>query len=433
MTFSFAVPVLGDWLLSAPFSRTAALVNDRARRMAAPAGPAADFRLRAPKKLDPLFLGIIPTRGCNMACSYCGFRSARASAKPMDYAMAEAAVRWLAGNCRRRNKGTLNVHFFGGEPLYAFDVVEVAVHSARRLAAENGLVPHFEVCTNGFLSDAQTRFVGDYFHTVILSFDGPPEFQDRNRRLKGRDGSFDTVARTARALAEGPAQLCLRACVTHDSVSRMAEIATWFSREFRPSVVSWEVLRPTPQSRKARIFPPDPYAFARGFVASRRILEREGIRTVYAADLLPEPRFTFCPMGQDALVVTPEGRVNACYLPEEEWTESGLDLTIGRLDPQDGLDLFSAARRKIFHHVRNKPYCDGCFCRWSCAGGCHVQHTAPGRDVRASDFCIQTRIITACSLLQRLNEDSRVEALLSDRAALETLACQSSYLVGEII
>lgn len=431
MTFSFAIPVLGEWLLSAPFSRSAALVNDSARRRAAFAGPPPDFHLRAPKELDPLFLGIIPTRDCNMACAYCGFRSARASATHMDYALAEAAVRWLAGHCRRRNKETLNVHFFGGEPLCAFDVVEVAVHSARRLAAENGLVPHFEVCTNGFLTDEQTRFVGDYFHTVILSFDGRPEFQNRNRRLKGRGRSFDTVARTARALAEGPAQLCLRACVTQDSVARMAEMSAWFSREFRPLAVSWEVLKPTAASRKAGLLPPDPYDFARGFVASRRILEQEGIRAVYAADLLPEPRYTFCPMGQDALVVTPEGRVNACYLPEEEWLDSGLDLTIGRLTPRSGLTLLAGARQRVFRHVRTKPFCEACFCRWSCAGGCHVQHTASGRDVRDSDFCIQTRIITACSLLHKLDEESLVDELLADRAALENLACQPSYLVSQ--
>jgi len=431
MTFSFAIPVLGKWLLSAPFSQSVALVNESARRRAVSAEPPPDFHLRAPEELDPLFLGIIPTRDCNMACAYCGFRSSRGSGKHMDYALAAAAVRWLAETCLKRNKETLNVHFFGGEPLSAFDVVEVAVHSARRLAAENGLIPHFEVCTNGFLTDDQSRFVGDYFHTVILSFDGPPEFQNRNRRLKGRGESFETVARTARALGDGPAQLCLRVCVTRDSVARMPDMSLWFSREFRPGVVSWEVLKPTSRSGKAGLFPPDPYDFACGFIASRRILEQRGIRTVYAADVLPEPRYTFCPMGQDALVVTPDGRVNACYLPEEEWLGSGLDLTIGRMSSDSGLRLFSRARQKVFQHVRHKPGCDGCFCRWSCAGGCHVHHSAAGRDIRDSDFCLQTRIITACSLLQRMNEESLVDELLADRAALEKLARQPSYLVNQ--
>jgi uncharacterized protein len=405
------------------------LVNESARRRAASAKPPLDFHLQVSKDLDPVFLGIIPTRNCNMACAYCGFRSSRESKKTMDYSLAAAAVRWLVGNCLKRDKETLNIHFFGGEPLFAFDVVEVVVHLARRLAAENGLISHFEVCTNGYLTDDQARFVGDYFNTVILSLDGPPEFQNRNRRLKGRGESFDTVAQTARDLSEGPAQLCLRACVTHDSVTRMADMSLWFSREFRPSIISWEVLKPTFESEKADLFPPDPYDFARSFIASRRVLEEQGIRAIYAADLVPEPRFTFCPMGQDALIVTPEGRVNACYLPEEEWLPSGLDLSIGRIRSDRGLQLFSRARQRVFRHVRFKPFCDHCFCRWSCAGGCHVHHSMPERNVQGSDFCIQTRIITACSLLQKLNEEPLVDELLADRAALEKLARQPSDLV----
>jgi uncharacterized protein len=431
MKWSFAIPVLRKWLLSAPFSNSVALVNESARRSAEADDHPRDFHLRAPREMDPLFLGIIPTRDCNMACAYCGFRTSRTSTKCMDYRMAARAVRWLVESCRERNKKALNIHFFGGEPLTAFDVVEVVVHLARRLAGDNGQIPHFEVCTNGFLTDDRIRFLGDYFNTVVLSLDGPAELQNRNRPPKGPGRSFDIVAHTARVLSDMPAQLCLRVCVTRDSVSAMADITHWFSREFRPSVISWEVLKPTSESEKAGLFPPDPYDFAKAFILSRRMLESRGIHAVYAADLMPEPRITFCPMGQDALIVTPEGRVNACYLPEEEWLARGLDLTFGRLRLDGGLQQNARARQRIFRHVRNKPFCDDCFCRWSCAGGCHVHHSMPKRNIKDSDFCIQTRIITACSLLQKMDEESLVDALLADRAALEKLALQSTYLLHE--
>ncbi len=347
----------------------------------------------------------------------------------MDLRLATAAVRWLVGHTLVRKKDTFDVHFFGGEPLLAFDVVEVVVHAARRMAAESGLAPHFEVCTNGLLTEAQTDFVGDHFHTVILSFDGPPELQDRNRPAKGRLRSYPVVARTARMLGESSAQLCLRVCVTGASVGRMAELAAWFGREFKPSAVSWEVLKPTPEAGKAGLVPPDPFAFAAAFVAARRVLAAQGIRSIYAADLTAEPRFTFCPVGRDALLLSPDGRVHACYLPEEAWQAQGMDLTIGRLGKDGRLRLDERSRRAVYRYARNKPFCDGCFCRWTCAGGCHVQMSPPGRDPRAGDFCVQTRIITACSLLEKMGESPLVDALLADREALETLARQPAYAV----
>jgi uncharacterized protein len=430
MKWAYAIPVLGRWLLYAPFENAAALAGG-VPSGGSPDPRALDFRPRPPRALDPLFLGIVPTRDCNMACVYCGFWPGRGSEARMDYRLATAAVRWLAENRLRRRRERLDIHFFGGEPLFAFDVVEVVVHAARRTAAERRLVPHFEVCTNGFLTESQADFVGDHFHTVILSLDGPPDIQNRYRRRKGSSESCEIVSRTGRILSERTAELCLRACVTQESVARMAEISEWFSREFRPAAVSWEILKPTPDSNRAGLRAPDPLVFASGFEASRRILESRGIRAVYAADLGPEPRFTFCPVGRDALLLTPDGRVSACYLPEEEWTARGMSLTIGRLGRDGNLRLSRGARPSIHRAVRNKPLCDGCFCRWSCAGGCHVHHSPPGRDIAGSDFCVQTRIITACSLLRKMGEDGIVDELLADRGALERLARRSTYAAGE--
>ena len=86
----FLVPIGRHWLFYAPLQATAALVNEAAaqalrdgRLDALPVSnrPALEMILANPQgdvspregALAPTMLGIVPTRGCNMACSYCNF------------------------------------------------------------------------------------------------------------------------------------------------------------------------------------------------------------------------------------------------------------------------------------------------------------------------------------------------------------------------
>ena len=73
-----------------------------------------------------------------------------------------------------------------------------------------------------------------------------------------------------------------------------------------------------------------------------------------------------------------------------------------------------------------KPRGGNCFCRWSCAGGCHVNHSFPGCPPTYDDVCIQTRLITACSLLDGLGLESMAGDLVADPAAMRRLALRPS-------
>ena len=437
----YALPVLDRWLVHAPLHGATALVNSAAlarlrdRDNGAPAGRVAeldDLLAREPQSeprphqgpLRPQFLGLIPTRACNLRCLYCGFGAAQAPCEQMDPRMAVAAVDWMADEVQREGGQTLDVHFFGGEPMAAPDVVEVAAHRTRAAAAERGLTPRLEAATNGVYSEDRARFLGDYFDWVVLSFDGPPDIHDRHRPAAGGRGSFEAVARTARILSRSPADFSLRICVSQHNVSRLAETARWFCDDFQPATIDIETLQPTPESEQAGLLPPDPYAFAANYWRAAREAERYGVRATYSAALTEAPRATFCPVGNDALIVSPDGRLSACYLPEGEWQARGLDLNLGRFD--DGaIRLEADCIERARSLPAAQPRCQQCFCRWSCAGGCVVNHSYPGCPETYDGFCIQTRILTACSLLGA----SLADDLLGDRAAMEALAFERSDLV----
>jgi uncharacterized protein len=444
----YTVPVPDAYLLYSPLRQVSALVNKKALCQAK---ARLEGKILDPDETRPLdnllhtiessevtaqaqhsgplvpnFLGIIPTRACNLSCAYCGFGAGTAPRETMDPEMAATAVDWMAEQALKAGQDRLDIHFFGGEPFVAPDVVEVVIHRARAAADKFGLTTYFEVATNGVFNEDQARFVGDYFDTVVLSFDGPEKLHDLHRPGKNGQGSYQKVFRTAERLSRSPTKLCFRVCISQDSVVRMEQMAVWFCETFQPSVINFETLKPTEESEAAGLKPPDPYLFAAHYVRASRLVEGYGMEAVYAAANLEEPRHSFCPVGQDTLIVSPDGRISGCYLPQEEWLKQGLNLDVGRLKSNGTLHIEKQAVENLRRLVTQKPKCERCFCRWTCAGGCHVSHTPPGSSREYNDFCIQTRIITACKLLGELGFGDRADALLATPSAMENITFQAT-------
>jgi uncharacterized protein len=285
----------------------------------------------------------------------------------------------------------------------------------------------FEAATNGAYPPARARWVADHVDTVVLSLDGPEAVHDRHRPHRDGSGSFAQVLASARIFSTGPDDLCLRACVTDETVARMEETAAWFCRELRPGAVCFETLQPAGDSARAGLFAPDPWQFAASFLRAAEVLERLGVRPVYATADVEARRVSFCCPANDVPIVSPDGSIAACYLLERDWLAAGLDLSLGRLDPEGGACLRpEAVERARALNVLARPSCSRCFCRWHCAGGCHVNHP-PADDY--DRLCIQTRAIALGRLLAGLGRTDLVAPLFDRVAGLEGAVLQPSDLL----
>jgi hypothetical protein len=72
--------------------------------------------------------------------------------------------------------------------------------------------------------------------------------------------------------------------------------------------------------------------------------------------------------------------------------------------------------------VIDKSRCAECFCRLTCAGGCHVNNTYPDCPPGYSEFCVHTRILTACTLLEDLGQSDLADELVDRPDALAALS-----------
>jgi uncharacterized protein len=444
----YAVPVFDHYLLYAPVSKLVALVNAAAVREVrtylasgqlpdgvpsqlqdilnklGPAQVQDPAQRRGP--LAPAFLGIIPSRRCNMACRYCDFRDIGPRQEVMDPAIAVHAIDFMADNCEKRGQKNYQIQLFGGEPFIEDRVIDVVVHHARFVASRIGVSPSFVASTNGLFAPARRRFVGDYFDRIVLSLDGFREFHDRNRPLCADRPSFDEVVATARYLSTARAQLCIRCCVTAESVSHLEAIAAWLCEEFHPVVVNFEPMTASPESREAGLAPPSPYDFAQHALRSWQVLRSRNCEPASAPILTEGLQNTSCPVGKDAVIVHPDGLLASCYLLPSDWEARGMDLSIGRILADGTVDVRMPDVLRLRKLIQAKTLCARCFCRLTCAGGCHVNRSYPGCPDRYSDSCLAIRGLTAATLLEALGQAELADDLVADPEAMDRLCAPSS-------
>lgn len=383
--------------------------------------------------LSPEFLGIITTRSCNGACIYCDFGADKGPEQKMSYELAVSAVDWYADLMNSHQKEILDIHFFGGEPMVARDVIEVVVQRARLLAAQQNVTPMFEISTNGQYGVNDACFLGQYFNKVILSLDGFKEVQNKHRPLKANRSSFENAFETAKIISNSNAELCIRSCVSLENVFQMEEYTKWLCENFRLSAINFEILTTSPSSVSAGLYPPDPIDFAIHFEKSRGIAKDYGIEVIYASDITRQLVVSSCPVGKDTAIVSPDGRISSCYLQPEKWQEVGLNLDLGLFNKDGDVQIESVKIGDIREMVENKPRCKNCFCQWSCAGGCHVGITFPDCGIDYDNFCIQTRLISAFTLLLNLGLTEKLKKLIESPTALHFLANQKTDSINDFI
>lgn len=448
----FAIPVASEYLIYAPLHRVAALVDPVAAQWlqdsvlspdSTAAGPSSEIFhiLKSEPEPAPLpregrflpgFLGLIPTRGCNLACAYCGFLTDQEAHPIMDLHMARQAITWYLDRVAGAGLQMAEIHFFGGEPFCADEGVILAYHFAKLRAAQMGCSVRFEVATNGTFDEAVCRWAANSLDSIILSLDGPADIQDNHRHGRNGQGSFEAVVRSAKILSQGEAELSVRACVTADTVVRLPEIALWLCREFHPVSVCFEPLQPTAESQAAGLRAPQPEAFVRNFVQAAEILETFGVEPVYATADIRTRQVSFCPVGRDVAIVSPDGAIDACYLLPRDWQAKGLDLHLGQMN-NGSVQLDEGAVAAVRElNVWNKPLCARCFCKWHCAGGCHVNHQlslAPGD---YDGLCIQTRVISLYNILTAMGRKDLFHEVLGTPQAFERAAWQPADTLAEV-
>ena len=145
---------------------------------------------------------------CNLTCPYCYVNKGNFdyAEKPIPRMRADTAAEIV-------NKiyadfpglGTYGYHFYGGEPLLNFKVIEQIVASAETKASETRTSADYHITTNGtLLSREIADFMDRHRFTVYFSIDGDEAHHDELRKYINGKGSFADVERNLAYLRTKP-------------------------------------------------------------------------------------------------------------------------------------------------------------------------------------------------------------------------------------
>lgn len=154
---------------------------------------------------DHLHLIVNPTERCNLRCAYCYETFALGK-------MPQTIVSGVLNLVKRRaEKGlkTFRLEFFGGEPLVAWDVVEMLAVRLSDICRANGTEMLGGMTTNGVLLTRARldRLAAADVRSFQMTLDGPEAVHDRRRVTRQGGRSFDAVWRSLAMLKAAPHSL----------------------------------------------------------------------------------------------------------------------------------------------------------------------------------------------------------------------------------
>ena len=378
----------------------------------------------------PIQVTLFPTNNCNLRCSYCyafggeGGGNGEPLTK-MDLRVAQRAIDLIARNAKERAAEGQPVRNFlvsihgNGEPFCAYDLIKEIVWYGQDVAEELEIPAVFNAATNGVLSEEQLDFVLANFHSVNISFDGLPEFQDANRPTAGGRGSFAQVDHTMRRLCEAGMDFGIRTTVTAAMVDRMPDIVAFVADNY-PGIEQlhfepvWECGRCVTSENVM----PSSEVFVQRYLESLEVAREKGVRLVFSGarqDMIVD---TFCKVSSGSFTVTPTGDVTACYEVSYKSDPRSKRFFFGHFDAdaddfvfdQDKLDALSQL------NVHNIRYCDDCFCRWHCAGDCaaKVLDGIELEEHHGSVRCEISRALTLNQIQRKLDWKPQTEGSTQD-------------------
>ena len=346
---------------------------------------------------------------CNLRCEYCfaakgDFGCGR---KLMPLEVGKKAIDFLITHSAGRH--TLEMDFFGGEPLMNWDVVKELVLYAREQEKLYNKNFRFTITTNGLLlTDDKIDFINREMSNCVLSLDGRKEVNDRLRVRVDGTGCYDQIVPKYQKLVaqRGDKDYYARGTFTKynldftEDVLHMADLG--FDQVSVEPVVSDEKLDYSIKTEDLpRVF--EEYERLANALIRRRKEGRGFNFFHFMIDLNQGPcaikRLRGCGCGNEYVAVTPEGDIYPChqFVGDEQWKMGNV--------LEDSFDL-SMKERFAKANVYSKPECKNCWAKFYCSGGCNANNWQYEGDILHSHPI-------SCEL-----EKKRIECAIMIQAAL---------------
>jgi uncharacterized protein len=358
---------------------------------------------------EPVAVTLFMTTACNLRCTYCYANAGSTPTAFMPLDVAKRAIDFVAANAVKKGLPGFEVGYHGGgETTVNWRVMVSSLAYAKERAAALQLGVAAGAATNGLLNDRQIAWFVRNLSSATVSFDGLPAIQDANRPIRTGKGSSERVAHTLESFDRANFPYDLRLTVTKDDIPWLPDSVEYVLSRFRPQHVQAEPVYQLGRWHDGPSAETD--QFVRAFRSARAVAREYGIELEYSAARLDVLTNHFCGISQDSFCVSPNGNVSACYETFSEQEKWAPVFFYGKA--RAGTAAGYEFDLKVLQHLRNqsvqhRPYCQGCFAKWHCAGDCYHKslQAGPNEEFRGSGRCEVTRSLTLDLILERIRDN----------------------------
>lgn len=325
---------------------------------------------------------------CNLRCKYCfastgDFGQGR---KIMPPEIAKKAIDFVIARSGVRHN--IEVDFFGGEPLMAWDTVTQTVDYARSLEEKYNKKFRFTITTNGLLLDEDKRkYINENMDNCVLSLDGRREVNDEFRKTVAGTGSYDTIVPKFKALVDERdpnLDYYARGTFTSHNLDFAEDVLSIADAGF--DRLSVEPVTADPGCGYDLTEDDLPKIEAEYDRLTDIMLERkkEGKPFTFfhfMVDLAQGPcvvkRLRGCGAGYEYVAVTPDGDIYPChqFVGKDEFKQGSV------LDQSFNMDI---AQKFAGMNIYSRPKCQKCWAKFYCSGGCSAANYNMNHDMNDS-------------------------------------------------
>ena len=322
---------------------------------------------------------LMMSEACNFSCSYCNQGSSK-DPLVLSRATFDSIITYV--NHVTRSDHTLDVSWFGGEPLLHLKLLSTYSKELSSLCAALGVYYKSRVITNGYLLSTESveLLLSSAISGAQVSFDGSSTDHNSSRYIHaGHDSYTKILDNITQCLQSFPDfNICLRVNSTsRNIVNHRNLIDDLFDRGLSGLsnfYVYWGHIYDPTLSRIDDAQEIDSILlshedFADGELTLNRYLRERGFQPSKSVNLT---QGNCIATQQTSLLIRPNGDLHKCYIPVSNPTYG-----VGHIDDFLSVDTNSVFKQWNAWSAFDEPNCSGCRLLGSCRGGCPITYIMP--------------------------------------------------------
>ncbi len=305
---------------------------------------------------------ILITEKCNFGCKYC---FVHLSGHDGLWDSIQHSLDLLI----KANKGeSVQIQFFGGEPLMQFEYIEKTVNYMKEHGTELKDVTYFITTNGSLLTDSKCEYLKKNDFRVGVSLDGPKEMNDKMRVLPNGHGTYDLAVRGFKLLKKHGVKNFILVTPSPTNLESLYSICRYIVNELKPAYLTVNL----PQYDYG--FGVDGKIFAEQIIqiillcAEKKVGLTSPASQVLSALKHKDPVIKTCSTTCDtaSASITIDGRITYCPINFEETL---FPKKVGDLESLDFPELQKWFGQNPFDH----PICKDCIAITTCGGVCPMQ------------------------------------------------------------